>query len=191
VSLVEAVAVLLVTVWLLVLSLVSLVLLREVALLRFRSQPRGVTSGPVPEGLAIGRDIPRRVRELIPETGRGVVYVLLMSAICAPCRDLLPRLSTLKVRDPVVALLAGRAEVAGDLEPRFPEWTRVIRDPAATELADALELRATPFAMELEFGEVTGKAFLHEASDLSNLIHARRSGARRLVRGPEVNIGVS
>jgi hypothetical protein len=68
-----------------------------------------------------------------------------------------------------------------------------VRDPEASALANSLELHSTPFALEFEFGQVTGKAFLHEAEDFTRLVGARRSGLRRLPgRGSahkEVSVG--
>ena len=183
-------ALVLATIWLAALTMVALVLVREVAVLRFHQGQRTRASAPARQGLDIGRDLPPLVRELVPETSTGVVYVILTSAICAPCRELVTQLRQLKIDEPVVALVAGRSDVAEDLVAMFPPYVRVVRDPLATTLADALELRTTPFAMELEFGQVTGKAFLHEASHLMNLIRARRTGLRKLVRQPEVSVNV-
>jgi hypothetical protein len=46
-----------------------------------------------------------------------------------------------------------------------------VLDPEAAEVAEALKLQSTPFALELERGQVTRKAYLYEgASDLIEFV---------------------
>jgi hypothetical protein len=48
---------------------------------------------------------------------------------------------------------------------------RAVLDPKATRLAEVLELESTPFALEIEGGTFTRKAFLHEgAPDLIGFV---------------------
>lgn len=168
-----------VAVWLAVLSMVVLLLVRQVALLNVRIA-RGAGAAAARDGLMIGRPIPESVATQLPEVRLGVVYVLLMSAICAPCREVAPQLGRLRIDEPVVALVPGNGEAVRGLIEMLPSWFRVIADPAATQIAKELQIESTPFAFEVEFGIVTGKVFIHEASDLMHLVEARRSGERNL-----------
>lgn len=176
--------------WIAVLSLVVLLLVRQVALLNVRME-RGALKATPREGLMVGREIPNSIAAQLPEMRSGVVYVLLMSAICGPCREVAPELRRLRIPEAVVALVPGQEDAVGGLVALLPPWIRVIQDPAAAEIATQLQIDTTPFAFEIEFGMVTGKVFIHEAGDLMHLIEARRTGARKLGREPaEVTIRV-
>lgn len=162
-------------VWLGVLSLVSATLVREVAILRVRLD-RGLPSfNPETDGPDIGTAIPPEVRLALPELEYGRVYLLIVSAICATCRDLVPQLRANEIRAQVVALVPGNdPDLVASLLELFPSDIRTIRDPQAVTLARVLQVRSTPFALEIEGDRVTGKAYLHDASYLLNLIAARR-----------------
>jgi hypothetical protein len=55
---------------------------------------------------------------------------------------------------------------------------QVVLDPEATRLAGALQLESTPFALEIERGAVTRKAYLHQgASDLIEFVESANSAA--------------
>lgn len=169
------------TVWIVVLSLVVLLLVRQVALLDVKLQ-RGASRATPREGLMIGREIPASVAGELPEMRNGVVYLLLMSAICGPCREVAPELRRLRIEEAVVALVPGGGDAVSGLVSLLPTWVRVIVDPTATEMAKQLQIDTTPFALEVEFGMITGKVFIHEARDLMHLVEARRFGARKLGR---------
>lgn len=165
-------------VWLGLLTLAVLVCVRQVAVLTVRFEMGLPRVSLANDGLQIGHTAPARVLDAIPEVRDGLGYVLLASAICVPCRQLIPQLADHRVNETIVALLAGSADVAAGFAELFPPWIRVIRDPEASAIATLLELKSTPFAVEIDTGRVTGKAFLYEVSDLLRLIEARRSGAR-------------
>ena len=55
----------------------------------------------------------------------------------------------------------------------LPSGIRVVLDPDAARVAEAIDLESTPFALEVERGTVTRKAFLHEgAADLVAFVEA-------------------
>lgn len=176
--------------WIAVLSLIVLLLVRQVALLNVRIE-RGAPQLTPRQGLMVGREVPAVVRTHLPEIqDGGVAYVLLMSAICGPCREVAPELRRLLISEPVIALIPGGHDAVRGLVAMMPPWIRVIEDPTAAEIARELQIDTTPFGFEIEFGMVTGKVFIHEARDLMHLIEARRNGARKLARGPmEVTSG--
>lgn len=171
-------------IWLGFLTLVMILLVRQVAVLTARFELGLPRFSPAADGLEIGRDAPQSVMEAIPEARSEVAYVLLTSATCGPCRELVPELARHHADEKVVALLAGPDALADGLAALFPPWIQIIRDPLATALAKSLEIQSTPFAMEIEDGRISGKAYLYSVSDLLRLIEARRSGARRLSRKP-------
>jgi hypothetical protein len=51
----------------------------------------------------------------------------------------------------------------------LPPGIRVVRDPEATQLADALDIRSTPFAVALNEGRVAGKSYLYGKADLTTV----------------------
>lgn len=179
-STITVIAVVFSAVWLGLLTLVVVILVRQAAILGVRLELMNSQPPADSAGLDVGRPVPPSVLEGVPEARSGVAYVLLMSAICAPCRELVPRLAKVQVEEAVVALVPGRPEVADSLVTLFPTWVRTIRDPLASELAKALQVQQTPFALEIEAGHITGKSFLHKATDLQVLVKARRSGGRQL-----------
>lgn len=161
--------------WLAVLSMVCAALVREVAILKARLDLGLPRFSPGTDGPDIGSEILAEVRDVLPELDRGRVYLLIMSAVCASCRELVQELRRHQLQERVVALVPGNdpAMVASLIE-LFPPDIRIIRDPRAVALARVLRVQSTPFAVELEDGHVTGKAYLHDVSYLLNLIAARR-----------------
>lgn len=173
-----------VAVWLGLLTLVVILLVRQVAVMTGRFEMGMPRFSPATDGLVIGKAVPQAVADAIPALNSEVVYIMLLSATCGPCRELVPQFERQHLPEKFVALLAGRAEVAAGLAELLPAWIQVIRDPLATSLAKELEIQSTPFAMEIEGGHITGKAYLYGISDLLRLVEARRSGARRLTHKP-------
>lgn len=176
----EIVVVIAGTVWLGSLTLMTLVLVRQTAILSVRLQRAGSAVTPADDGLMIGTPVPDAVAAAI-RGGHDVTYLLVLSANCSPCREFARQL--VRMRPPserIAALVPGREELASSLVEMLPAWIDVIRDAKAKELADDLSIKSTPFAFEFEFGKVTGKAFLHGLDDLERLMAARRSAARVL-----------
>jgi hypothetical protein len=169
-------------VWLGILTLVVVILVRQTAILAFRQERVGSSTPPADtDGLAVGLPVPPPILAAIPEARSGVTYVLLTSASCTPCRELVPKLVKVRVEEPIIALAPGRPELADSLAALFPPGIRVIRDPQASELAQELKIQQTPFAIEITAGHVTGKSYLRSPSDLRALVNARRAGSRPIL----------
>jgi hypothetical protein len=64
--------------------------------------------------------------------------------------------------------------MAEEIVALLPASMRSIRDPDATRLATLLELQSVPFAMGIEGGIVTGKAYVRDVASLTSLMSARR-----------------
>jgi hypothetical protein len=162
-------ALVLVCVWLGALTLVAVLLVRQIGLLTVRlnvaSQTLSLDDGP-----EVGSDVPEEVASVLP--GRDErSYLLLVSAGCQPCRELVSDLGEHRFEQSVVALVPGRADQASELAALLPSGVRAVLDPKATRLAEVLGLESTPFALEIEGGTFTRKAFLHEgASDLIGFV---------------------
>lgn len=160
-------------IWSGVLSVVVLALIRELAILRFRMDRVGNGFSVDRDGLEIGHEIPEVVRAALHELNGQPVYVVILSATCTPCWQF-ARSFLLDPEVRAVALLSGSEQHADEMEVLFPRHVRVIRDPVARRLAEALRVRSTPFALQLETGRISGKAYLRNADELTDLVEARR-----------------
>ncbi len=188
----QSIALALVGVWLLALSLAVLILLREVALLRVRFDlGLGGTRFQVgADGLEIGKPLPEAMRDLLPVAYEAApFYVLLLSATCTPCRAVVSELRDLMVPAPVTVALSGSGPPADALVELLPPAFGVVRGSTAEDIATLLAVRSTPFVMQLEAGQVTGKAYVRAGADLLRLMETRRRSRASLPggqRGSEV-----
>jgi hypothetical protein len=160
-------ALVLVCAWLGVLTLVVVLLVRQIGLLTVRLSVASQTLSLDDDGPEVGDSVPEDVASVLPDLEEERSYLLLISAGCTPCRELVVDLGEHSFEQKIVALVPGREEQASELAALLPSGIRVVLDPEATELAESLELESTPFAIEVEGGTVTRKTYLHEgASDL-------------------------
>jgi hypothetical protein len=165
-------ALVLVCAWLGVLTLVVMLLVRQVGLLTVRISMATQAMSLDDDGPEIGSSLPEDVAEVMPEGERA--YLLLISADCDPCRELVAELDGHRFEQKVVALVPGRQEQAAELAALLPPGVRVVLDPEATQLAESLDLESTPFALEVESGTVTRK--VHVYGGASALFEFMESG---------------
>ena len=171
-------ALVLVCVWLGVLTLVVVLLVRQVGLLTVRLSVATQAISLDEDGPEIGSDLPEDVTEVMPE-GESA-YLLLISATCVPCRELVGELEGHRFEQTVVALVPGPDEQAGELASLLPQDVRVVLDPEATQLAESLDLESTPFVLEAESGTVTRKAHLYGgASALIEFVESTSAPAQK------------
>lgn len=184
----EVGAVTLVALWLGVLTLVVLVLVRQVAIIGARPQLDAQSSPQSEAGLLIGTKVPADAQAALGDLNGGPVYLLFLSPTCRPCVEIASELSRQSFRRPVLALFAGNDDMAADFQALFPPTFHVIRDPAATSVAEALEVHGAPFALQIESGVLTGKARLRGVEDLAGFIEAYdRSGAADIAKWGGMN----
>lgn len=165
-------ALVLVCAWLGVLTFVVMLLVRQVGLLTVRISMATQAMSLDDDGPEIGSSLPEDVAEVMPEGQRA--YLLLISADCDPCRELVAELDGHRFEQKVVALVPGRQEQAAELAALLPPGVRVVLDPEATQLAESLDLESTPFALEVESGTVTRK--VHVYGGASALFEFMESG---------------
>jgi hypothetical protein len=123
------------------------------------------------DGPEVGTNIPEDVTSALPDLEAERAYLLLISAGCTPCRELVADIGDRSFEQTIVALVPGDEERGGELASLLPSGIRAVLDPEAAEVAEALKLQSTPFALELERGQVTRKAYLYEgASDLIEFV---------------------
>lgn len=155
-------ALVLVCIWLGALTLVVVLLVRQIGLLTVRLSIASEAMSLDDDGPEVGSGIPEVVASVLPDQGEERAFLVLISSTCTPCRELVADLQgEHRFEQKIVALVPGPEELASELSVLLPSGVRAVLDPQATELAEALDLESTPFALEVEGGTVTRKAFLH------------------------------
>ena len=173
-------ALVLVCAWLGVLTFVVMLLVRQVGLLTVRVTMATQAMSLDEDGPDIGSSLPEDVAEVMPERERA--YLLLISAGCEPCRELVAELDGHRFEQKMVALVPGYQEQAAELAALLPPEIRVVLDPEATQLAESLDPESTPFALEIERSTVISK--VHLFGGASALVEFVESGnAREQNRG--------
>ena len=164
-------ALVLVCVWLGVLTLVVVLLVRQIGLLTVRLSVADRALSVDNDGPEVGSSVPEEVA--LPDLEEERAYLLLFSAGCTPCRELVADLGDRRFEQNIVALVPGSEEQASELAALLPPGIRAVLDPEATSLAESLKIQSTPFALEVERGTVTRKAYLYEgASDLIGFVES-------------------
>ncbi|CAN5189382.1 hypothetical protein BH18ACT10_BH18ACT10_03400 [soil metagenome] len=166
-------ALVLVCIWLGVLTLVVVLLVRQVGLLTVRLSMTSQAISLDDDGPEIGSSLPEDVASVMPK--EDPAYLLLVSAGCDPCRELVAELDGRRFEQSIVALVPGREEQASEIAALLPSDMRVVLDPEATDLAESLDLESTPFVLEVEGGTVTRKVHLYRGA--SALIEFMESGS--------------
>ena len=169
---VAVVALILATVWLGVLTLVLILTIRQVGLLIIllsdTSSVFSTNEGALSlasDGPEIGSTVPEDVASALRGLKSEQISVLFISATCAPCHELINGLRGKQFSSSVVALVAGRKELADDLVARMPLNAHIIRDPDATKIARGLQIQSTPFALAIDHDTVTHKGYMRQAAD--------------------------
>jgi hypothetical protein len=162
----ETIAVVAAAVWMAVLSLVVLLLVRQIGILTVRlgggeSQPQQAYSG-----IAIGSSLPDGVAQALPSLNGDVTYVLMLGASCPPCREVAAGLEKPARAGRVIVALTGPDDLAAGFSDLLPGGIEVVRDPGASAVHDGLEAATTPFVVEVVDGTITGKAVVRGAQHL-------------------------
>jgi len=168
--------------WLGVLTLVVVLLVRQLSLLTVRLSFAAPYVAADADGLDIGSPVPSSLNEQVALDGEPRT-LLFLSATCAPCREIASALSSKGVGDGVLAVIAGDPESAGAVSTLLPSSVETVVDPEATQVARALQVTSVPFGLRVEHGIVSAKAYLHAPEDLDRLDFAKASttGAETLV----------
>lgn len=170
----------LVGIWLGALTLVVVLLVRQVGLLTIRFSAAAQSLSPDNDGPEVGSDVPEDVTSALPELEGERAYLLLASASCTPCRELVDDIGDRRFEQKIIALVPGNEEQAGELAGLLPSGIRPVLDPEATRLAGTLEIESTPFAVEVERGTVTRKTYLYEgAADLVEFLETGHPSAEK------------
>lgn len=164
-------------VWHIVVTVVLLVLLRQVAVL---SVVTGLRKAPQGEArLVIGGAIPVTMSRAVPELSQPGTfsYVVWLTGQCLACRTFADELLGQQgsdFTDPIVILLTGSDAGARQTVERLSgRVSNILLDPAASEVVNELGLDAYPFALEVEGGVIAGWTGVRSMNDLIVLRNAR------------------
>ena len=185
----EVTVVALVAVWLGLVTLVVLLLVRQIGLLTVRLEQAGPRISMDNDGIDIGRPVPERTLGAVPELATGRKYAVVLSASCAPCHDVAAELGPARLDADVVVLVAGDEELTAQVVALL-DGIDVVLDPQATEATSGLEIATAPFAFEVTAGVVTGKTYLQSVGDLAALIDAVPEAASARANGGRTHASV-
>ncbi len=152
--------------WLLVLTVVSVLIVRQIALLTVRLDRLFDRNAPADDGLGIGAQIPDEISGILDAAPDQPTYLLVLGASCVPCRQLSLQLGYADLLpDNIIALISGHAEHRAAIVELLPASIRTITDPKARELIDALEVSTTPFCFEIQRERIRGKTVLDDVDE--------------------------
>jgi hypothetical protein len=175
---IEVAAVVLVAAWLSVLTLLVLLLVRQLGLIGVRLAAQGTAPD---QSLPIGTPLPAAVTGVLPELADELAYLVFLSSTCSSCTDFARDLDMLDSDAPVRVFVAGVGEATDDLAALVPDQFPTIREPIASTVAEALQIRGTPIALQVERGILTGRAIGTRVEEIRRLLDAyTRSDSQQL-----------
>lgn len=157
-----ALALALVAAWIGVLSVVSALLVRQVALLTEQVDPRYSL-----DGLTVGRRIPKSLADLLPNSSGSV---LVLGSGCAPCLELVNDLREVDIEHPVVAVIEGEPLLAAVLAERLPSGVQPVTGEEADRAYAELDLQTTPFMFSVDRRQIVFKTPLRGAEDFLSFL---------------------
>jgi hypothetical protein len=131
------------------------------------------------DGPEVGGSLPEEVSAAMSHLDGERAYLLLASASCGSCREVLADIGSHHFKQRVTMLIPGQEELSSELATLLPSGVRAVLDPEASKLADALNIHSTPFAMEVEGATITRKAYLYNrGSDFVEFVKHKSPPAR-------------
>ena len=180
----ESVVVVLVAVWLLVLTIVWFVQVRQVGLLTLSVAGRGGSLSTNDKKLLVNGPVPEAMEPDCAALAEGDGYFVWLSSDCLSCQDIAVELGDSwaagqqgRMKDRVVVLLSGSGERHDAIRRVLPSDVRVIGDPRATELGQKVGVPATPFAVAIRKERTVGWTSLRSLEDLTRLDRANEPRA--------------
>jgi hypothetical protein len=149
--------------WLGVLTVVVVLLVRQLGLVTAR-----LSYGPAAthaDSLELGAAVPAVARFALPPGTIDLGYVVFLSGDCEPCHGFAETLDE-SLPEQTVFVMTGDTRAASDLVDHIPGEPAIVRDPLAREITEAFRVSATPLALKLREGVVSGRARLRNAQDL-------------------------
>jgi hypothetical protein len=178
-------AFILMAVWLGVLTLVIVLTIRQIGIITVQLSMAGPGFSVDKDGPEVGSSVPDSVMNTLPQITAESTTILLVSATCTPCRTLIEDLQEYHFDSPVITLLAGRQELADGLARMLSANTVIVRDPQATQIAEAFNIYSTPFALRVEAAQVKLKTYVRTTDHFLALVDGHKTGKERLKVGED------
>lgn len=169
-------------VWLVILTGTVLLLIQQLGLITVRLD-RSIQQIDVDnDGLDVGASLPAAAMAAHPALSTAT-YLLVVSAACAPCRQIIEQVRAARVKDTSVmtALITGRANVADGVASLLPPGVGRVLDPRATAIMTSLDIHSVPFILQLDHGVVRRKAFLRGGDEFDRFLD---SESRLIISSP-------
>lgn len=179
------VAFILMSVWLGVLTLIIVLTIRQIGVMTVQLSMIGPGFSVDKDGPEVGSSIPDVVTTALPQMNAEPTTIMLISATCTPCRTLAEDLRKYRFDSPVVTLLTGRQELADSLAETLSANTHIVRDPQATQIAEAFNIHSTPFALKVESGKVKLKTYVRTANHFLALVDGHKTVKETLKIGED------
>lgn len=160
----------LVSSWLIVLTLCVAVLVRQVALMTARLSFAGSQFDIASDGPEVGSGLPEALANGAANALRSPATIIVLSADCAPCRTLAADLGEVDPEMNIVALVHGDGAGAEVLTQALSSSVTVLRDPEAGEIIESLNIHSQPFALAIRDDVIAGKRLLRGSADLRDFI---------------------
>lgn len=159
--------------WLAVLTLVVSLLVRQLGLVALKLEQVS-TFAPMSDGPSIGAPAPTWIDEYATGEGADPVDLLLVSATCGPCRELV---QAMKGREwpRLLVLVPGSETLAEAIASELPTNAEIFRDPLASQFASDLAIRSTPYAVRFRSGVVEKKSSVRSAEDFAEFVEVHGS----------------
>jgi hypothetical protein len=122
-------ALVLACIWLGVLTLVVVLLVRQVGLLTVRLSVAGEAASLDNDGPEIGSSVPEDVALVLPDQAQEHAYLLLISSTCLPCWELATDLAEHRFEQNIVALVPGTRRRRASWRRSFPPACRWCSTP--------------------------------------------------------------
>jgi hypothetical protein len=163
----EQLALFVLAIWSGVLTIVVILTVRQVALLSLRPSGQAVVNmddlGP-----KAGMRVPAELDRFLAEY-RDVQAIVLISAVCGPCRELAKDFTRLTVSNRFAFLVTGSSDDVADMVSLVPPGAVVLTDPDASRLARSLGITSTPFGVGIAGDQVSRSKFLRSIEDVETL----------------------
>jgi len=176
------------SIWIGVLTVVCMLLVRQLGLVTVRLDRASDRSAPVQDGLDVGAPIPPTLASALPHANGEGFYLLIVGAMCGPCRELADDLHDTPDDRRVIAIVSGHEEHAQSLAAMLPPAIEVVRDPLAARVVELLEVEITPFVFEIKLGRVTGKAAIRDADHFLAFLAAGIPSSPRTNGSPTLEV---
>lgn len=179
-SVLEGIAFGVAALWMCALTVVLVVLVRQMELLRIWATEQTATPS---DGLEVGMEVPGKFEALVDGVQAGeLTYLLFLGGNCQPCREFAleardsTKLVALRDRYSIFTAVTGTETQTEDLAGLLPDWFTTIRGRDASSMMGDFQVMQTPSIFEIEGGKVTGRAVAgYGLTNFLNLVDAREA----------------